>query len=120
MRKFFVSQPMHGLTMEEILKVREFAKLFISLYIAENGEEFEIIDTIQANKEYIAGETTHPRLWYLGNSIAMMSNADMVIMMPGWKDSAGCVIECEIASQYDIPVMVAECNASNLNKKKKG
>ena len=101
--KVFISQPMHGLTLDEIIKVRENV---ISVLKDNIGDCFEFIDNLQANEEYIANAKKHPRLWYLGESIKLMSEAFCIVMADGWQNSQGCLIEKEIADQYSIPVVI--------------
>ena len=71
--KIFISQPMKGLSEEEIRHNREKAiKKIKSLY----GDDVEIIDS------YIDDEGTP--LWCLGKSIELLSTADVAYFLKGW------------------------------------
>ena len=89
--KIFISQPMKGLSEEEIRHNREKAiKKIKSLY----GDDVEIIDS------YIDDEGTH--LWCLGKSIELLSTADVAYFLKGWNTARGCRIEYMCADNYGI------------------
>lgn len=44
------------------------------------------------------------RLWYLGKSIELLADADLIIMLPGADRGPGCYIEYECARLYGIPI----------------
>ena len=89
--KIFISQPMKGLSEEEIRHNREKAiKKIKSLY----GDDVEIIDS------YIDDEGTP--LWCLGKSIELLSTADVAYFLKGWNTALGCRIEYMCADNYGI------------------
>ena len=98
MIKLFISQPMNGRTEEEILIEREIAIREARQQFPddwdEDGNEVEVLDSIFDFKE-----GTHP-LVYLGESIKLMAEADIVFFGKGWQDARGCVIEHECAKKY--------------------
>lgn len=96
--KVFISQPMRGLTEAEILKTRE----DIILEVLKTKSEAEFID----NYIHDLPADAHPLL-YLGEDIAMMAEADLVILAPGWAHARGCKVEYDVACQYEIPSLVA-------------
>ena len=99
MKKVFISQPMRGRTDEEILAEREEAiEKVRQIY---DGEEIEIIDSFF--KEAPADATP---LWYLGDSIVLLSKADVVYFCKGWETARGCAIEYICAMQYGIDIML--------------
>lgn len=97
MKKLFISQPMRGLTDEEILKVREEIKIKAE---KEIGEEIELIDSFI--KEYPGEINKVIPVYYLGKSIQFLSQADVVYFGGDWKNARGCKIEREIAKEYGI------------------
>ena len=99
MKKVFISQPMRGRTDEEILAERE--EVIEKVRQIYDGEEIEIIDSFF--KE--APEDATP-LWYLGDSIVLLSKADVVYFCKGWETARGCVIEYMCAMQYGIDVVL--------------
>lgn len=97
MKKLFISQPMRGKTDEEILAVRAQA-----IQSAERvlGEEVDVIDSffrgVQGDPEAMIP------LWCLGESLKLLSGADVAYFADGWEDARGCKIEHECAGEYGI------------------
>lgn len=98
MIKIFISQPMNGKTNEEIKDERN----YIIDRLREN-ECVEIIDSFLKDNPYEASP-----LWYLGESIKLMSEADVVFFCDGWQTARGCRIEHDCALEYDIDTMYEE------------
>ena len=98
MTKIFISQPMNGKTTEEIENERN----YIIERLREN-ESVEIIDSFFKDKPYEASP-----LWYLGESIKLMSEADVVFFCDGWQTARGCQIEHDCALEYGIDTMYEE------------
>lgn len=98
MTKIFISQPMNGKTTEEIENERN----YIIDRLREN-ESVEIIDSFFKDKPYEASP-----LWYLGESIKLMSEADVVFFCDGWQTARGCQIEHDCALEYGIDTMYEE------------
>lgn len=97
MKKLFISQPMRGKTDEEILKERKEA-----IEAAERilGEEVEVIDSF-----FEKAPVDAKPLWFLGKSIELLSDADIVFFAKGWEEARGCKIEYECAVEYGIIVI---------------
>lgn len=93
MRKLFISQPMRGLTEEEICKNRALARFY-----AEDTfrEKFEVLETY-----FDFPDGTKP-LEYLGESIKYLSKADVVVFAHGWDKARGCKIEQICATEYGV------------------
>ena len=95
--KIFISMPMKSKSTEqvraEMTKVKE--------YIEEKLEFCEFIDSIidGADRE-IALKGNDVALWYLGKSILLLSQADLVFFVNDWKDYRGCSAERKIAEEY--------------------
>ena len=97
MTKVFISQPMVDKTNEEIEKEREVAKERIKeIY----GEDFEIIDSFFKDAPHDAKP-----LWFLGESLKKLSEADIVFFEDGWENARGCKIEHECASAYGLSII---------------
>lgn len=93
-KKLFISQPMNGKSDEEILAVREQAIKTAKEMI---GREVEVIDSFFQN----APADAKP-LWYLGESLKLLSTADVAYFAEGWDEARGCKIERECAKEYGI------------------
>ena len=95
--KVFISQPMTGLTNEEILKVRNnvITCLTDGYIFGVINEEIEFIDS------FIQDSNEKP-LYLLGKALEKLSTADICVFVDGWKESRGCRIEHECCVQYGI------------------
>ena len=100
MKKIFISQPMMGLTDEEILNKRQ--------EIRKNAEKVikEPVELIDSFIEDYPGEINkHIPVFYLGKSIQFLSQADIAYFGGDWRNARGCKIENEIAKQYGIEII---------------
>ena len=100
MKKVFISCPMKDRTREAIeesmLKMTEYAEKFLE-------EEVEVIPTyIEETPENVKNRG----LWYLGESIKMLSEADVFVGMSSPYDYRGCHVEVMAARNYDIPTIL--------------
>ena len=98
MTKIFISQPMNGKTTEEIENERN----YIIDRLRERGGGGGV-DSFFKDKPYEASP-----LWYLGESIKLMSEADVVFFCDGWQTARGCQIEHDCALEYGIDTMYEE------------
>lgn len=103
MSKIFISQPMNGKTTEEIEDKRSYIIGRLASQFARENERIEIIDSFFKNEPYEALP-----LWYLGESIKLMSEADIVFFCDGWQTARGCQIEHDCALEYGIDTMYEE------------
>lgn len=88
--RIFISQPMYDKTDEEIkAKRHEVEEIF--------GSDAEIIDSFVEN---VPRETSP--LWYLGEAIKKLDDADIVYFCKDWQHYRGCVIEHECAVRYGL------------------
>lgn len=95
--KLFISQPMCDKTKEEILAVRQQAKLQV-----ENLLEYKV-DLVENFIEDIPDGATP--LWCLTRSLLSLADADIVYFCKGWEQYRGCRIEREIASEYHLHII---------------
>ena len=103
MTKIFISQPMNGKTTEEIENERNYIIDRLTSRFDRKNERIEIIDSFFKNTPH----DTKP-LWYLGESIKLMSEADVVFFCNGWQTARGCQIEHDCALEYGIDTMYEE------------
>lgn len=100
MKKLFISQPMRGLTDEEILKTREEIRVRAEQVI---GKPIQLINSFI--EEYPGEINKSIPVWYLGKSIQFLSQADIAYFGGDWRNARGCKIEHEIADAYDIKII---------------
>lgn len=94
--KVFISVPMNGRDDDEVKK--EMNKGIAYLEYIHRDEKVEMIETF-----IDLGDA--PRLAYLGRSIQLMADADLVLFMPGWDEASGCLVEHDVALRYGIKRM---------------
>lgn len=107
--KVFISQPMRGYTENEIIEERAKA---IS-YIRERYTDVEIIDSILD----IGNKTP---LECLGESIKLLSQADLVYFLLGWRNARGCRIEHICAEEYGKEILEQQDYISKIINDKAG
>lgn len=99
--KVFFSQPMHGLTDEEIKRERSYMMSeFRDYIINELGFDDDVV--IQ-DVNYLFNEKAPEgcgRLWYLGRSIQAMDEADYIVFHKDYEEASGCKVEYEAAYNY--------------------
>lgn len=96
MKKLFVSVPMRGRTEEEIKASIQKMKKIAEIY---EDEEFELIDSyIEDNPP----KNNNEAVWYIGESLKKMAQADVFIGICESYDWRGCQIERETAEKYGI------------------
>lgn len=96
-KKVLISQPMKGLSTEQIKANRKQAVEIVTA----NG--YEVLDSI-FNFEDIENVKNKP-LYYLAKSIKLIAKeADAVYFMEGWEQARGCVVEHAACLVYDIPI----------------
>lgn len=100
MKKLFISQPMNGKTNDEILAVRNKA---IESAERELGEKVEVIDSFFKDAPHEAKP-----LWFLGESLKLLSEADVVFFAKGWEKARGCRIENQCAIDYGIDLIIED------------
>lgn len=94
--KVMISQPMKGLSVEQIKKNRE--------EVVKKLERIglEVVDTVIAETP---PKSSHEALWFLAKSLEIMSQCDIVYFMRGWQENRGCMIEYSCAHNYGLVTM---------------
>lgn len=96
MKKLFVSVPMKGRKEEEIKASIQKMKKIAEIY---EGEELELIDSyIEDNPPKDSKEA----VWYLGESLKKLAQADVFMGICESYDWNGCCIERKTAERYGI------------------
>ena len=96
MKKLFVSVPMKGRTEEEIRKTIDKMKKVAEIF---EGEELELIESyIEDNPP----KDNNQAIWFLGESLKKLAQADVFIGISDSWDWNGCQIERETAERYGI------------------
>lgn len=93
--KVMISQPMKGLSVEQVKANRK------AVVEKLEAKGHEVVDTVVAETP---PETEHQALWYLGKSLELMAQCDACVFMKGWDVARGCRIEHAAALDYGVEV----------------
>ena len=100
MKKVFISVPMKDRTKENIEKsiekIKEFGKLVID-------DEVEFVNTIVEEKPPYTNN--NQAVWYLGKSIEILSQCDIILSPDETWNFNGCDIEKTICYKYGIEII---------------
>lgn len=96
MKKLFISVPMKGRTEEEIKASIQKMKKVAEIY---EGEELELIDSyVEDNPP----KGNNQAIWFLGENLKKLAQADVFMGICESYDWNGCCIERETADKYGI------------------
>lgn len=98
--KIMISQPMNGLSKEQIIKNRE----EVVRYIESQGDT--IIDTVFDFKDMEG--VKNKSVYFLSKALEKLASADALFCMEGWELARGCRFERDIARSYGIPLYYQE------------
>lgn len=106
-KKAMISQPMNGLTDEEIEKTRNKA----IRHLDRLG--YKVVNTLFTDDWYSESSmkdrgVVNIPLCYLAKSLENMSLCDVVYFCDGWEDYRGCRIEHDVAEEYGLDIIYAE------------
>ena len=106
-KKAMISQPMNGLTDEEIEKTRNKA----IKHLERLG--YDVVNTMFKDVWYSesamkARGVVNIPLCFLAKSIEKMSYCDVAYFCDGWEDARGCRIEHDAAEEYGLDIIYAE------------
>ena len=100
MTKLFISQPMRGRCVEDILFERHGL-----VYLAQEMLDCEV----QVLDSYFADAAPGQKpLVFLGKALEQLATADAAIFAPGWEDARGCRIEHMCCEEYGV-VIIEPC-----------
>lgn len=97
MKKLFISCPMKGRTRENIEKSMDKMHKMAELIF---DQELEVI---QSYIEEEPPKNVNERIWYLGKSILLLSEADYYIGVDYTIFYSGCKVENRVAEEYGVP-----------------
>ena len=96
----FISQPMNGLSDEDILAARE----AIQDIKNQLGDDIEIADSY-FKEEFEVSPEANKGLFFLAASLKMLAQSDYAYFCDGWEETRGCPIEHLCAEKYGIPIL---------------
>jgi hypothetical protein len=107
MKKIMISQPINGLTEEQILETKN---RFLNFAKKEN---MEVVNTYFKDEWFAKIELNHVGViqvpvYYLAKALEKMAHCDCVYFVKGWENARGCKIEHEVALQYALDIIYEE------------
>jgi len=101
--KAMLSQPMAGLTDEQIAAARDKA------IAALEAMGYEVVNTLFTDAQYAEwtenNDVRNVPVMYLAQSIKNMSLCDAAYFVPGWDKARGCRIEHDVARAYGLAII---------------
>lgn len=101
-KKAMISQPMNGLSEEEILTVRE----KITKKLESMG--YEVVNNYF--EDFLNSTVKNPPVYFLGKSLQKMSECDAVYFGGDFNKARGCRIEHAVAMEYGLEIIYEEEN----------
>lgn len=102
--KAMISQPMNGLTDDQINEIRQRA-----IKELQNGG-YDVVDTFFTD-EFFSKDSLKEKgvkqipVYFLAKSLAAMSQCNAMYFCKGWEYARGCKIEHGVAVAYGIPII---------------
>lgn len=97
--RVMISQPMNGLTREQIEENRANAVKTIESY------GYTVVDSFVTDS---TPKTNNDALYYLGKSLEIMATCHAVYFVKGWEKARGCRIERAACKAYGLKIMGAD------------
>lgn len=99
--KIFISTPMRDQEPEQIeLGFEKIDKAIKMVFESSDNNKFEV-STVHADPEWLNDDPVVG----LGKAIQRMGECDVVFFTDNWAAAKGCIIEREIATLYEFPVL---------------
>ena len=98
----FISQPMHGLSEREILAERD--RIEEVLHKLFPDDELTFLSGYTSEIAHFTDENQE-RIYRLGCSISVLSEADYIFLPTNYGDAHGCAVEAHVANEYNIPII---------------
>ena len=107
MNKIMISQPMNGLTDEQITNAQN---KFFEYAKKENLEPLNTFfkDEWYSNESMSLRGVVQIPVCFLAKSLEKMSQCNIVYFAKGWENARGCKIEHEVALQYGMEIIYEE------------
>jgi hypothetical protein len=92
-----VSQPMNGLSEDEILSVKQHSVNYLQ------SHNYHVIDSYFS--DFNNNNIKNVGIYYLSKALEVMSKCDAVYFCKGWDTARGCKIEHEVAKNYGLEII---------------
>lgn len=103
-----ISQPMRGMSPEQVEAVREEAE---KNAISMGFEPYENVYDADFSDRTVPESCKHPGILAMAGALERLSQADALYLAPGWSSARGCRIEYEVALSFGMAIIQAETEA---------
>ena len=110
-----ISQPMKGLSDEQILSIRNKATSILE------DKGYEVMDKNLVDREAYREDdensiikVLHKPVLYLSKSVERIAKCDVICLVNDWYTAKGCCIEFEVAKDYDLEILVLNTETEEL------
>lgn len=101
MKKVFISQPMCGLSHDEIMQARSTIEKRVNAICGP----VEILESYQP-KIFDSSKAKNKPLYFLGASLELLATADVAVFAGEWESARGCLMERMACEQYGVETLV--------------
>lgn len=97
--KVYLGGPMTGLPDYNYAEFQRAAEVL-------RTQGYEVLNPADIDKVFDINPVTHPQTWqwYMRKAIAMLLEAEELVLLPGWQRSKGANLEHHLATQLQMPI----------------
>lgn len=103
-----ISQPMRGMSPEQVEAVRKEAEKDV---VSMGFEPYENVYDADFSDQTVPEGCKHPGILAMAGALERLSQADALYLAPGWSSARGCRIEYEVALSFGMAIIQAETEA---------
>ena len=103
-----ISQPMRGMSPEQVEAVRKEAEKDV---ISMGFKPYENVYDESFSEQAVPENCKHPGILAMAGALERLSQADALYLAPGWSSARGCRIEYEVALSFGMAIIQAETEA---------
>lgn len=100
-----ISQPMRGMSPEQVEAVRKEAEKDV---ISMGFKPYENVYDESFSEQAVPENCKHPGILAMAGAMERLSQADALYLAPGWSSARGCRIEYEVALSFGMAIIQAE------------
>lgn len=100
-----ISQPMRGMSPEQVEAVREEAEKDV---ISMGFKPYENVYDESFSEQAVPENCKHPGILAMAGALERLSQADALYLAPGWSRARGCRIEYEVALSFGMAIIQAD------------
>ena len=100
-----ISQPMRGMSPEQVAEARKKAEKDV---VSMGFKPYENVYDASFSDRTVPEGCKHPGILAMAGAMERLSQADALYLAPGWSSARGCRIEYEVALSFGMAIIQAE------------